>query len=113
MPDGSVPMVIRAGSRRAGSTVSVTGTAPDGRDDDATEASAAVGSSCQLSSPVGSLGASTASSAVADPANDDHTSTSSVGSGVDSVAAIRGTSPVGGSVHGGNAPESSDPKLIG
>ena len=114
IPDGSVPMAIRAGSRRSGSAAPATGTAPELRvGTSATDASSTVGSSCQLSSPVGSFGASfTASAAELEPANDDHTSTSSVGSDGARAASIRGTSPVGGSVQCGSAPESSPPRLI-
>ena len=116
MPDGSVPMVMRAGSRRAGSSGVATTAAvrPVVR---AGATSSIVGSSsCHESSPVGSLGASgspgdTSADAESD-ANDDHTSRSSVGLSGRSVTGILGISPVGGSVQCGSAPVSSVPKLI-
>jgi hypothetical protein len=92
IPDGSVPIVMRAGSRRAGSVASVAATAAPPRRRAARRASSTAGSSsCQVSSPVGSLGASATSAAgTGSDANDDQTSTSSVGLSGCSAAGIFG-----------------------
>ena len=111
MPEGSVPIVMRAGSRGGSVTVSCVVVA--------LESSAAGTSSSQISSPVvstgcspvGSFGTSLPFHTGESVLNVDHTSRSSDPPSGGWTASIRGTSPVAGSVQWGREPLSSRPKL--
>ena len=138
IPDGSVPIVMRGGSRRDASatTASVAAVVPgpsSAPGASATAGSAASsGSFSQLSSPVGSdgLDADCAESVVLlvkvpegsstlspsfhtgdSEVNVDHTSRSSESPPSVDAASILGISPVGGSVQCGSGPVVSLPKL--
>ncbi len=101
---GSVPIVMRPGSRRSGMEssrlVMSSGSRPRG----------SMGITCSISS-VSSWGSTGWSSCHtgAFPANDDQTSRSSDGSEGADVVSVRGISPVGGSVQCGSGPVSDAP----
>ncbi len=111
-PDGSVPMVMRPGSRRGGGGASGISPVP-GRPSGCDRLSARTSPVRSRSSPPLGSSSPTSSRHTGDSVvNDDHTSTSSSSPppAPDAAGAIRGISPVGGSVQCGSGPLSLGPK---